>query len=106
MTAHPPPLLTLYAGPSTTPQDWVAADFRGEANAHKWHLVLSEADVEEVVAAAQAVEARGLKVEVSEAGRGTERLPVFLNCCGCMLAAAGVEGPQLEDELGGCGQHR
>ena len=46
------------------PQDWVAADFHGEANAHKWQLVLDESDIAEIEAALKGVEDKAIKIEV------------------------------------------
>ena len=48
----------------TGPQDWVAADFKGEANTHKWQYQLTAADIAEIEAALQHVKAKGLPIEV------------------------------------------
>ena len=48
----------------TGPQDWVADDFRGEANAHKWQYILTDADIIEIEAALKSIVEKGIKIEV------------------------------------------
>ena len=48
----------------TGPQDWVADDFRGEANAHKWQYILTDADIVEIEAALKSIVEKGIKIEV------------------------------------------
>ena len=49
----------------TGPQDWVADDFRGEANAHKWQYILTDADIIEIEAALKSIVEKGIKIEVN-----------------------------------------
>ena len=47
-------------------QDWVAADFQGEADAGKWQYTLSESDVAELQAALAGLRASGKAIEVRD----------------------------------------
>ena len=47
------------------PQDWVAADFKGECNLHKWQYQLTSEDIAEIDAALMHVKGLGIRIEVS-----------------------------------------
>lgn len=61
----------------TGPQDWVAADYRGPENAHKWQYTLTEGDIAEIEAALKVLEASGKAFQVGE----------FAGCLLCSVAA-------------------
>ena len=42
----------------------MADDFRGEANAHKWQYILTDADIVEIEAALKSIVEKGIKIEV------------------------------------------
>ena len=46
------------------PQDWVASDFTGEANAYKWQYCLTAEDIAEIEAALIYLKGRGVEIEV------------------------------------------
>ena len=81
----------------------MADDFRGEANAHKWQYILTDADIVEIEAALKSIVEKGIKIEVHLGtascfwgGGGRMNVPevgyIWVLTC-CCLGSAGIADP-------------